>query len=569
MNQQELFNIVYKYAVDIVEKKIIACKKHIQACKRFIDDIEKYKEADYPYYFDANELLDFYEWARLFKHRTGIVMGQRIELVPWQLFIAGNLFSWKRKSNNFRRFRKAFITVGRKNAKSELLSLIATYENFVVDDNSEVYITGWNRDGSDIVYREIKWQLEHPYEKDFFKGKYSTSYNQITHLKSGSFIKPLSRDAKNTDNANNPSLAIVDEYKDHVTSEIYDNLETGMTRPNSLIVIISTAGTNLNCPMMYEYKYVSKILDPNLPGVVNDEYFIMICELDEKDDWKDEKVWPKANPIVCSTENGYEILRGKVKTAIDAPEKQRSTKTKNFNIWVDSKENGYMEMSKWNDNEENFNLEDFRGVACVLGMDLSTKLDLTSISLEFLIDDVYYIYQHSFLPEEQYQKRVREAKYRFDLWHEQGFLTVIPGATIDYNYVLNYIQMLEKEYDITILEIVYDPAHAYQFIVDLSEFYGYTCVELRQGPFSLNEPTEDFRKQVYDNKVKHTNDGLLNWAMSNAVAANVNRKQAYTMLDKAKSYEKIDPAAATINAHARGMKILGLDGGTFCYSPPI
>lgn len=117
MNQQELFNIVYKYAVDIVEKKIIACKKHIQACKRFIDDIGKSKEEDYPYYFDANELLDFYEWARLFKHRTGIVMGQRIELVPWQLFIAGNLFSWKRKSNNFRRFRKAFITVGRKNAR--------------------------------------------------------------------------------------------------------------------------------------------------------------------------------------------------------------------------------------------------------------------------------------------------------------------------------------------------------------------------------------------------------------------------------------------------------------------
>ena len=74
------------------------------------------------------------------------------------------------------------------------------------------------------------------------------------------------------------------EYKDHITSEIYDNLETGMTRPNSLIVIISTAGTNLNCPMMYEYKYVSKILDPILPGVVNDEYFIMICELDEEDD---------------------------------------------------------------------------------------------------------------------------------------------------------------------------------------------------------------------------------------------------------------------------------------------
>ena len=72
MNQQELFNIVYKYAVDIVEKKIIACKKHIQACKRFIVDIEKSKEEDYPSYFDANELLDFYrrEFNRLRKAYT-------------------------------------------------------------------------------------------------------------------------------------------------------------------------------------------------------------------------------------------------------------------------------------------------------------------------------------------------------------------------------------------------------------------------------------------------------------------------------------------------------------------
>lgn len=157
--------------------------------------------------------------------------------------------------------------------------------------------------------------------KRLFKGKYKTAYGKITHLKSGSFIQPLSREAKNTDNANNPSLAIVDEYKDHVTSEIYDNLNTGMTRPNALIVIISTAGTNINCPMMFEYKYVSKVLNPDIKDVENDEYFIMICELEKDDDIKDEKVWPKANPIVTLTEFGMEKLRGDLKVALDAPEK--------------------------------------------------------------------------------------------------------------------------------------------------------------------------------------------------------------------------------------------------------
>ena len=210
MSREELFNVVLNYAYDIVEGTIPACKKHKQACQRFINDLEKQENDDYKYYFDVEELYKFYNWARLFKHRTGIVKGMTIELVPWQLFIVGNLFGWKNKKNGYRRFRKAFISVGRKNAKSELLSLIATYECFITDDNSEVYITGWNRDGSDIVYREIKYLLEHPAIDNFFEGKYKDSYGQITHIKSGSFIKPLSREAKNTDNANNPSLAIVD-----------------------------------------------------------------------------------------------------------------------------------------------------------------------------------------------------------------------------------------------------------------------------------------------------------------------------------------------------------------------
>lgn len=564
MTSEQIFNIVYDYAVDVVEKRIVACKKHIWACKRFIKDIEKSKDESYPYYFDAEELIDFYEWARLFKHRTGIVEGERIELVPWQLFIAGNLFGWKDKKTNFRRYKKGFISVGRKNAKSELLSLIASYECFITGGNSEIYLTGWNRDGSDIVYREITYHLANPYEKNFFKGKYKTSYGQITHIKSGSFIKPLSREAKNTDNANNPSLAVVDEYKDHLTSEIYDNLNTGMTRPNALIVIISTAGTNINCPMMFEYKYVSKVLNPDIKDVENDEYFIMICELDKEDDIKDEKVWPKANPIVTLTEFGVNKLRGELKTALDAPEKMRTYKTKNMNVWCDDREDGYMNMAKWENAEEDFSFEDFRGEPCIMGVDLSTKLDLTSIAFEFYRDGFYYTYQHSWMPDETYQKRLREGKYRFDLWVEEGHLTICPGATIDYGYIKEYFQNIEKEFDIKILEIPYDPANATMFINDL-EFEGYICPEVRQGPFTLNEPTKDYRDQLYEGKVKHSKDGLYSWAASNAIATQ--HKQEYIMLDKKKSAEKIDPMVATINAHYRATKVLKDAGIDIFYSP--
>ena len=564
---ESLKNTLLNYVDDILTGKINACKKQKWACKRFLNDLKKVEDNEYPYFFDIDELYRFYMWCRMFKHRVGVLVKKPIELVPIQLFICGNIFCWKYKESGYRRFRKVYIQLARKNAKSQLLACIATYECFLSEEQAEVYITGWDRKGSNVVYREILYQIDNNTPK-ILKNKYSTSYGKITHKKSGSFIEPLSKEAKNSDSANNPSLAIVDEYHQHITSEIYDSLLGGMVaRTQPLIVIITTAGFDLSRPCCKEYQYVSKILDPEME-VDNDEYFVLICELDPEDDINDESTWIKANPIVATYENGLRYLRQQLKTAIDAPEKMRTLLTKNFNRWVDMKENGYMNMTKWNNTIEVFSLDMFRGMDCILGMDLSTKLDLTSIAFEFYIDGEYYIYQHSFLPEEEYDRRVRENKYNFALWKEQGLLTVIPGATIDYNEILKYIHEIETKFGVNILEITYDPAHAHQFILDL-EFEGYTCIEVRQGAFTLNEPTEDFRKQVYDGKMKHTDDGLFNWAMGNAVCANINRKQSYTMLDKSKSFEKIDPAAASINAHYRATKRLAVVTEDIFYSPDV
>ncbi len=281
------------------------------------------------------------------------------------------------------------------------MGVIASYECFLSEEQAEVYLAGWDKEQSSIVYREIKYQIE---SAELLKAKYTDSYGRITHLKSGSFIKPLSREAKNTGDGTNPSLGIVDEYHAHKTSEIYDVILSGMVaREQPLMVIITTAGFDLSRPCFKEYQYVSKILDSN-NSVENEEYFVIVCELEPEDDIKDESNWIKANPIVATYENGLNYLRGELKAALDAPEKMRNFLTKNMDKWVDMKENGYMNMIKWSEAEEVFTLEKFIGMDCVMGMDLSTKLDLTSIAFEFCIDGIYYTYQHSFMPQETYEK---------------------------------------------------------------------------------------------------------------------------------------------------------------------
>ena len=128
----ELFSRVNNYAKNIVNGKIIACKKHIWAAKRYLKDFENEN-----YVFDKKELVRFYVWSRQFRHRAGVLKNKIIELTDFQLFIIANLFCWKRKDNGYRRFRKAYIQLARKNAKSQLLSLIASYECFLSDEQAE------------------------------------------------------------------------------------------------------------------------------------------------------------------------------------------------------------------------------------------------------------------------------------------------------------------------------------------------------------------------------------------------------------------------------------------------
>jgi phage terminase large subunit-like protein len=537
------------YCHDVLSGEIIACQKHKWACQRFLRDIEREGTDEFPYVFDEEKALRFLKWMTLFKHTKGKLAGKHIEPHPIQIFVFGNIYGWVHKDTGLRRFKKAYWQVARKNAKSQSLACAGSYESFAFGESmAEVYIGATKTEQSKIVWNEIKAQIQ---GCDFLKGRYKIAYGKIEHLKSGSFIAALSKDAGKTGDGLNVQCGIIDEYHAHPTSEIYDVLVSGMgARPQPLMMIITTAGFELNHPCYsVEYKYVSQLLDPNSP-IENDEYFVMINELDKDDDIKDERNWEKANPILCSYEEGVNFLRGELKAALDVPEKLRNFLTKNMNIWVDMKDNGYMDMSKWAACGQDFDLSILEGLECVVGVDLSAKIDLTSVGFIFKKDGKYIVLGHSFMPEDTLNQKRRTDKVPYDLWVQQGWITATPGAVVDYNFIKSYIKNFEQQYKVKVREICADPWNATQFMQDM-EAEGYTVIEIRQGIQTLGGPTKDFREQVYSGNLIHNNNPVLTWAISNAVTrqdANEN-----IMLDKSKSSERIDPIAAVINAHVRAM----------------
>lgn len=542
---------VVNYAYDIVKGKIVAGKKHKQACKRFLNDLEKYQnDESYPYYFDGDELYDFYDWSKMFKHTKGVLAGQYIELTDFQLFVAANIFCWKRKDTRYRRFRKVYIQLARKNAKSQLLALIASYSTFLSNEQEECYIAGWGREQSSIVYNEILSQIR---ACPMLEGKYKDSYGKITHIKSGSIIQPLSKEARKTGDGKNPSIAILDEFHGHETSEIYDVLVSGMVaRKNPLIVIITTAGFNLSSPCYTEYKYVSKVIDED-SSVENDEYFVMICELDEGDNIKNENNWIKANPIVATYDEGIEFLRSELQTALDVPEKMRSFLTKNMDIWVNKRENGYMDLSKWNAcgiTERGIDLPDFKGKEVYISYDLSAKHDLTSVAFLIPLDELLLVLGHSFMPEATLDAKMRTDKVPYDLWVQQGWITATEGEIVDYRYLYKYIRDFINEHELIVKEVCYDEWNATHLANEMADD-GFLMVRVIQGMRSLAPATKDFREKVYQKLIIHDDNPVINWAMGNAVTK-IDHNENF-MLDKAKSTERIDPVASIITGYVRAM----------------
>jgi len=126
-----LLDRVFAYCNKITAGEIKAGKKHIWAIKRFISDYEECQNDDSLFYFDEETLDDFYWFAHEFKHVEGILAGEPIELVDFQLFLAVSILCFKKKKNDGRKIRKVYIQLGRKNAKSQFLAIISDSLHFL------------------------------------------------------------------------------------------------------------------------------------------------------------------------------------------------------------------------------------------------------------------------------------------------------------------------------------------------------------------------------------------------------------------------------------------------------
>lgn len=534
-----------EYARAVVEGRILAGRWVRLACERHLRDLERQGTDQFPFVFRpelAERVFDFFTYCR---HVKGPLAGQPIELGDWQRFIFGCIFGWVHRDTGLRRFRKAYVQVARGNGKSTMLSGLGLYMLMADGEfGAEVYAAATKAEQARIVYNAARvMAIRSP---DLLK-RLEPGRAKIEHPATESVFRPLSKDDQKTGDGLAPHLAIIDEYHAHPTSEMYDVLVSALTkRAQPLLFVITTAGFDLSSPCYAEYQYCCRLLEG---AVENEEYFVYIAQLDPEDDPKDERVWIKANPLVAATEWGLRSLRADLKEALDDPRKMRNFLTKNMNMWVDQKQDGYMPMDRWRACQGE--LPDLTGAEVFVGVDLAATTDLCSVVFEFpLGGGRYAVLHHSFVPAERLQERRKTDKVPYDLWIRQGYMTAVPGALIDLDFVADWVHQKVQSKGWQVREVCVDPWRAAQFTRRMQE-YGYLVVEVPQTIRYISEPTLNLRGCVLDGRLVHDGDPVLTWAMGNAVAredANGN-----IQLAKNRSRDRIDPAVALVTAHARAM----------------
>lgn len=551
-----------RYCYDVIQGEIVTCVKHKNCCKRFLKDVEREGTEDFPFIFDEAQAKRFLMWMVSFKHTKGVLAGKHIKPDIHTKFIVCNIYGWYHKDTGYRRFTKFYYQVGRKNAKSQLLSIIALYElcAFRPGHTMEVYCAATKKDQAKIVYDESELVLR---QNEDLAGKFTVAYGKIKHNKSGSTMRALSQEDRKRGDGLNPQCGIIDEYHAHENSSMYDVIDSGMgARPEPLLAIITTAGFDLENPCYRtEYPLASNIVDPNI-DIEHHSYFVMICELEKNetsetvevkgrkvspgdliDDIYDEKNWIKANPIICSYPEGVKFLRDKVKELELSPEKLTNFLTKHMDVWVNDKEASYLNLDKWNICRGS--TAGLKNKECYIGVDLSAKLDLTSIAFVGFAGK-YIIDSHSFIPEEAINEKVKKDKIPYDVWEKQGWLTATPGAVTSFTTIVKYGFDYLKKNGLYCEAWCLDPWGGLQ-ITELLQNKGETVIEISQGLSTLSEPTKLFREKVYNRELVHCGSPLLTWAVSNAVIGREDHN-ANIMISKKMSRGRIDPISAVMNA---------------------
>lgn len=544
MKKPDYVAIAKEYMSGVLDGSVPACSFVKQAVQRQLNDLKRWVAEGGDYYFDEKEASRPCWFIENLTHTKGELAGRAIHLEPWQCFLLTTLFGWKAKAGN-RRFRSAYVEVGRGNGKSTLLSGIGLFCLCADHEpGAEVYSFATTREQAKIVFGDAQTMARGNRALQEAYGLEVTAHALYVPATNSTF-QAKSAEGSTLDGLNT-HLAIIDELHAHKKRDVFDVVETSLgKRRNSLMVSITTAGVDRTGICYEQRTLVTKILSGSLQ---DESYFGIIYTLDPDDDWKSDEALAKANPN-WGVSVRPEVIRALQAKAIATPSAENNFKTKHLDVWCNA-DVGWMDMKAWDAcADESLDESDFDGEPCWLGLDLASTSDMTAKVKIFQrkIDGSshYYLFGDYWLPRTAIERGVNS---QYQGWEYLGYLHVCEGPVTDFAEIRDSI--LEDCGRYSVQSVAYDPFQAVQLSKELSDD-GVPMVLCKQTVANLSDPMKQFQALVLDHRLHFNGDPVLTWMVSNVVCHVDVKENIYPRKDAPEN--KIDGVVAGIMALSRAL----------------
>jgi phage terminase large subunit-like protein len=461
------------YARAVVSGKVLSGELAKVAAQRHLRDLEDgHKRGLVWDQAKADHALDFF--PAILAITAGAMVGSPFELLPWHLFVVGQLFGW-RKSSGRMRFRSAWLETGKGQAKSPLMAGIGIYMlGFYGISRPEIYSIGQDRATANVLFRDAVAMC-----KANIPG---TPEDETDSLVSQGYILPRgegdntwklecpSNGGKFQSLANGeaisgprPTLICADEIHEFKTNTSIETWKRAIAKmPGDAFMLL---GTNTPASDQIVGTDYSEFYQKVAKGEIeDDEAFAFIARVDKSDRetvFENEKCWQKALPALGIT-FPIENIRGEVNTAKQLLSTALSVKRLYFGIPIGATEFWIAEEA-WLAVQGKVDVDSLKGCRCWLALDLSKKNDLTALSVCWEDDNGHlWVKTYYWTVQEGIIDRSRADQAPYDQWAEKGFIEAVPGAVIDKTFVAAQVAKIYAEHEVEFL--AFDPAGMADFM---------------------------------------------------------------------------------------------------------
>lgn len=429
-------------------------------------------------------------FTRVLVHTKGLYAGRPFTLADWQrddivhpLF--GNVVWDPVQQRYVRQFRNAWLELGRKNGKSEILAGFALY--FLVADGefgAEIYGAAKDRDQARIIWDVASRMVRLSPVLSRRSGLRVRMWEKrIVDEKTGSYYRIIPRDAAGN-LGKDPLAVLFDEVIAQPDDSLWNAMRTAMgSRLQPMMLAATTAGDDPSSFAAAEHNECVKVAED--PARAEHRFVYLRNLAPDADPW-DEKNWHYPNPALGDFLN-INALRDEATEAKNDPLKENAFRQYRLNQWVNQAQR-WMPMHVYRECTGDvwpnslWRPTALHNKEVWVGLDLSAKHDLTSLcvfSPPVKGQPGEALWWH-WLPEDALPGLDTSTSGQATQWVKQGFLRLMEGAVIDYLDLCQQIEKILAPYKVR--EVCYDKWSGEYVRQELQRRIG-------KVPMVANEPT--------------------------------------------------------------------------------